>query len=98
MTSVENAARYTNLTLAFEPELGRCTLPVREILSWGPGSLIKLSRAVGSSVDVLVGDAPFGTGELVRVADVLAVRMTTFHGGEPKTKTEPVAPEPEKAD
>ena len=53
-------------------------MSVREILSLAPGSVIKLSRPVASKVDLLVGGAPFGSGELVRVRDSIAIRLTNF--------------------
>jgi flagellar motor switch protein FliN len=79
LTPEEQVARFAKLTLPLEPELGRCMMPVREILSLAPGSVIKLSRPVGARVDVRVGGAPFGTAELVRMGGVLSVRMTSFH-------------------
>jgi flagellar motor switch/type III secretory pathway protein FliN len=53
-------------------------MSVREILNLAPGSVIKLSRPVASAVDLFVGGAPFGSGELVRVRDSLAIRITGF--------------------
>jgi len=53
-------------------------MSVREILSLAPGSVIKLTRPVASKVDLYVGGAPFGSGELVRVRDSIAVRITSF--------------------
>ena len=78
MASPEQLARYAQLPLSVETELGRCTMSVREILNLAPGSVIKLSRPVASQVDLHVGGAPFGSGELVRVRDSLAVRITSF--------------------
>jgi flagellar motor switch protein FliN/FliY len=78
LTSAEQAVRYGQLPLSVESELGQCTLSVREILSLAPGSVIKLTRPVASKVDLMVGGAPFGSGELVRVRDSLAVRITNF--------------------
>jgi flagellar motor switch protein FliN/FliY len=53
-------------------------MSVREILSLAPGSVVKLSRPLASKVDLLVGGAPFGSGELVRVGGSIAVRITNF--------------------
>lgn len=79
MTAAEQAARFAKLTLPLEPELGQCTMSVREILSLAPGSVIKLSRPVGSNVGVRVGGTPFGNAELLRMGGVLSIRMTSFH-------------------
>jgi flagellar motor switch protein FliN/FliY len=53
-------------------------MPVREILALAPGSVIKLSNAVGSPIDVRVGGAPFGAGEIVSVHQKMAVRIVSF--------------------
>jgi flagellar motor switch protein FliN/FliY len=78
LVSPEQVARYAQLPLSVESELGQCTMSVREILSLAPGSVVKLSRPVASQVDLLVGGALFGSGELVRVGNSLAVRIVNF--------------------
>lgn len=75
MTTREHIARYGMLSLAVDVELGRSTLLVREILSLAPGSVIKLSSPVGSCLEIYVGGARFGSGEMVRAGDSAAVRM-----------------------
>jgi flagellar motor switch protein FliN/FliY len=70
--------RYGALPLSLEAELGRCSMPVREIVSLGPGSVIRLSTAVGSEVDVRVGGAPFGAAEIVKAGRKVALRLTNF--------------------
>lgn len=75
----ERAARYSKLTLELEPELGRCRMSVRDVLSLAPGSLIRLSRPVGSRLDVFVAGAPFASGELVALGSSYAVRIADFH-------------------
>ena len=75
MTIADNLARFAGLSLPVESELGRCTMSVREILSLAPGSLIRLSRSVGSPVDLYVGGARFSSGEIVRAGDSMAVRI-----------------------
>jgi flagellar motor switch/type III secretory pathway protein FliN len=84
VTLNEQIAHYSKLPLAFQPQLGQCTLTVGEIVALAPGSLIKLSKPLGEKIDVNVAGVRFGSGELVRVGGVLSVRMTGFHsaGGE----------------
>jgi flagellar motor switch/type III secretory pathway protein FliN len=81
VTLNEQIARYGKLPLPFQPELGRCSLTVGEILALAPGSLIKLSRPLGDKIDVNVAGVRFGSGELVRVGGVLSVRLAGFHTG-----------------
>lgn len=78
MTAVEKLGRFALLPVSLESELGRCSMPVREILSLAPGSVIKLDEPVGSKVRLYVGGAPFGSGEVVRAGDATAVRVTDF--------------------
>ena len=80
MTDLEQIRRYSDLPLAVESELGQCTMPVREILSLAPGSVIKLSNPDGSRVAVYVGGSKFGAGEMMKIGAVTAVRMTDFVG------------------
>ena len=75
MTTAQNLARFATLSLPVESELGRCSMSVREVLSLAPGSLIRLSRAVGSPVDLYVGGARFSSGEIVKSGDSLAMRI-----------------------
>ncbi len=79
MTAAEQVACFAKLTLPLEPELGQCTMSVREILSLAPGSGIKLSRPVGSNVGGRVGGTPYGNAELLRMGGVLSIRLTTLH-------------------
>ena len=78
MTLNEQIAHYGKLPLPLEPELGRCSLTVGEILALAPGSLIKLSRPVGEKIDINVAGVRFGSGELVRMGGVLSVRLAGF--------------------
>lgn len=75
---IEQVSKFARLTLPVESELGRCTMPVHEILSLAPGSVIKLSRPLGSKIDLFIGGALFGAGDLVQSGNSLAVRLTSF--------------------
>lgn len=75
MTNAENLTRFATLSLPVESELGRCTMLVREVLALAPGSILKLTRPVGSPVDLYVGGARFSAGEIVKTGDALAVRV-----------------------
>jgi flagellar motor switch protein FliN/FliY len=75
LTTAESLVRFATLSLGVEAELGRCTMSVREILSLAPGGLIRLSRSVGSPVDLYVGGARFSSGEIVKTGDSVGVRI-----------------------
>lgn len=76
MTNLEQIAHYSLLPLPIEAELGRRNISVREILSLAPGSVIKLQNPVGSTVDLYVGGAPFGFGEVIRSGGGSVIRIT----------------------
>ncbi len=78
MNAAEFIHRYGELPMTLESELGRCMLPVREILALAPGSVMKLPVPAGANVRVLVGGAPFAGGELVRSGSAPAIRLLTF--------------------
>jgi flagellar motor switch protein FliN len=80
MNPAQSIQRYAELPMKVESELGRCFMPVREVLALAPGSVFKLPLPAGSNVQVLVGGAPFATGEFVRMGGVPAVRLLDFGG------------------
>jgi flagellar motor switch/type III secretory pathway protein FliN len=82
VTLQEQIAHYGKLPLPLEPELGRCSLTVGEILALAPGSLIKLSRPLGDKIDINVAGVRFGSGELVRMGGVLSLRVAGFHAAQ----------------
>jgi flagellar motor switch protein FliN/FliY len=57
-------------------EVGRVQMPVREVLSLGPGSVIELQRAAGEPVEVFANGRCIGRGEIVVVGDQFGVRIT----------------------
>jgi flagellar motor switch/type III secretory pathway protein FliN len=79
VTLNEQMTHYGKLPLPLEPELGRCSLTVGEILALAPGSLIKLSRPVGEKIDINVAGVRFGSGELIRMGGILSLRIAGFH-------------------
>jgi flagellar motor switch/type III secretory pathway protein FliN len=78
VNAAELIHRYGELPMTLEGELGRCVLPVREILALAPGSVLKLPVRTGGNVQVLVGGAPFAAGELVRSGGASAIRLLNF--------------------
>lgn len=62
-------------------ELGRANFLVREVLEWGPGSVLRLEKVAGEPVEVFVNGHPLGSGEIVVVNDKLGVRLRAFGEG-----------------
>ena len=78
MSLTEQIARYERMTLPVDPQLGQLMMPMGQILALTPGSVIKLPRPLGSKIDVFVGGAPFGSGQLVSAGDHLGLRFSNF--------------------
>ena len=55
--------------------LGGVTLPIRQLLQLGPGSVLTLDRQVGEPLDLYLREIRFATGHLVVVGDRLAIRI-----------------------
>ena len=63
-----------NLQVAVE--IGRTTLPIRDVLALTPGSIVELDKLAGEKVDVLINGRPIAQGEVVVVDENFGVRIT----------------------
>ena len=57
-------------------ELGRTSLPVREVLQLGPGSIVELDKLAGEPADIMVNGKLIARGEVVVVDESFGVRVT----------------------
>ncbi|OGO39681.1 MAG: flagellar motor switch protein FliN [Chloroflexi bacterium RBG_16_57_9] len=57
-------------------ELGRAQMPVRDVLTLGPGSVVELDKLAGETVDILINGKLVGRGEVVVIDDMFGVRVT----------------------
>jgi flagellar motor switch protein FliN/FliY len=55
--------------------LGHTVLPIGEILTLGPGSVVELNEVISAPVELTVRGVPFAVGEVVVVGDHFAVRI-----------------------
>ena len=72
----DNIHLLMDVTVPVAIELGSTQMSLREVLKLGPGSLVKLERAVGDPVDILVNGELVGRGEVVVVGDQFGIRVT----------------------
>ena len=49
--------------------LGRCHMPIADLLALGRGSIVGLDREIGGSVDVLVNQKLIARGDLTKLPD-----------------------------
>ena len=59
-------------------ELGQTEQKVREVLGLAEGSVIKLNKVVGGTVDVIMNQQRFAKGEVVIINDNFGVRISTI--------------------
>jgi flagellar motor switch protein FliN/FliY len=78
MTSLEQIAHLGDIPVSIDVELARKTMRVAEILALDKGSVIKMNRSAGDNIDILVGGAPVGSGEIVIIEETVGVRITDF--------------------
>jgi flagellar motor switch protein FliN/FliY len=55
--------------------LGQVTMPIRDLIQLGQGSVVKLDRQVGAPIDLFLRGIQFATGHLVVVGERLGVRI-----------------------
>lgn len=78
MTTLEEIAHLADVPTPVNVELDRVTMTIREILALHAGAVIKTSRAAGENIDISIGGARLGSGEIVIIEDTMGVRITDF--------------------
>lgn len=57
-------------------ELGRTTMPVRELLNLSPGMVVEIDRVAGAPIDLLVNGRRIAVGEVVVIDEEFGIRIT----------------------
>lgn len=78
MNTAEEIATLADVPLEIDVELDRKVMPMRAVLELEEGSVIKMTRSAGENIDILVGGALVGFGEIVIIEDSMGVRITDF--------------------
>ncbi len=71
-----NIGLLMDVTMNMTVELGRATMTIKNILSLGEGSIIKLQKLAGEPVDLLVNGKLIARGEVVVIDENFGVRVT----------------------
>lgn len=79
MTSLEEIAHLGDVPISIDVELARKMMTVAEILALDKNSVIKMPRSAGDNIDILVGGAALGSGEIVIIEEAVGVRITDFN-------------------
>jgi len=78
VTTFEEISHLADLPTPVDVELDRLKMTIREILAMRTGTVIKTSRAAGENIDISIGGARLGSGEIVIIEDKMGVRITDF--------------------
>jgi flagellar motor switch protein FliN len=78
MTPIEQIADFADVPLDVEVELGRKIMTISQVLELHPESVIRIARAAGDNIDILVGGSVVAYGEIVIIEDAVGVRITDF--------------------
>lgn len=73
---VGNMDILLDVALEVSVELGRTKKKIKEILEFGPGTVIELDRLVGEPIDVLVNGKYIAKGEVVVIDENFGIRIT----------------------
>jgi flagellar motor switch protein FliN/FliY len=88
---VRGAPRQIDLLLdapmVVRATLGETELPVRDVLSLAPGSVVKLQRQAGEPIDLYLRGVRFARAQLVVVGEQLGVRILDILSQEQLEKT-----------
>ena len=61
-------------------ELGNCQVPMRDVLGYNPGSVVKLDKNAQAPVDLYANQRRIARGEIVVVDDSYGVKITEIFG------------------
>ena len=78
MTALEEIGHLADIAMKVDVELDRTTMTVRDILLLAKGSVIRMTRSAGENMDIVIGGARLGSGEIVIMEDTVGVRITDF--------------------
>jgi flagellar motor switch protein FliN len=78
MTPLEEVAPFGDVALPVDVELDCIPMTVRQLLKLEAESNLKLSRAAGENLDIRIGEAVIGYGEIVVSEISVGVRITDF--------------------
>jgi flagellar motor switch protein FliN/FliY len=78
MTPIEEIAQFLDVPIEMNVELDRRLLTVREVMEFDVDSIIRLTKSAGENLDIRLGGALIGSGEIVVSETTTGVRLTDF--------------------
>lgn len=78
MTPAEEILGFEDVPMAVNVELDRRIMTVREVLCLDVDSVLKMNRSAGENLDLKIGGALIGYGEIVISETTTGLRITDF--------------------
>lgn len=76
MVAAGSLSVLNDVEMVVTAELGRTTMPVRDLLGLTPGMVVEIDRAAGSPIDLLVNGRRIAAGEVVVIDEEFGIRIT----------------------
>lgn len=64
-----------DIPMTLRAELGRHTIPLRNLLELEVGDVLRLPKAIGENVDLYVGDVLMGSAEVLVMDSVMGIQI-----------------------
>ena len=78
MPPAEEIAPYADVPMSVQVELDHCIMTVRDVLRLDINSVLRMNRSAGENLDIRIGGALIGYGEIVISETTTGVRITDF--------------------
>lgn len=76
MVAAGSLSVLNDVEMVVTAELGRTTMPVRDLLGLTPGMVVEIDRAAGAPIDLLVNGRRIAAGEVVVIDEEFGIRIT----------------------
>ncbi len=84
----DKISRVANVEVKLSAELGRTTLPLKDVMEYDAGSIIVLDRLNDEPIDVFVNDILIAKGKIVAIEDTYGIKVTEIVDNNPKENGE----------
>ena len=84
----DKISRVANVEVKLSAELGRTTLPLKDVMEYDAGSIIVLDRLNDEPIDVFVNDILIAKGKIVAIEDTYGIKVTEIVDNNPKENSE----------
>jgi len=74
--TLESFERYGDMPLEIEVEMDRRLMTLRQILELKVGSVVAMKKSAGENMEILIGGAKIGSGDIVVLDTTMAMRVT----------------------